>query len=158
MRSSLSLTAVLFGVWLLWSGHYSPLLITIGLISSIAVVLVVGRMSPVDSETAPAALTLRCVTYVPWLLREIVTSNLDVARRILDPRLPIRPCLVRIDAGQSSDLGLVLHANSITLTPGTVSVGIEGFRITVHALTEEAARAVQSGEMDRRVSRCEGRS
>jgi multicomponent Na+:H+ antiporter subunit E len=157
MRYSLSLTAVLFGMWLLWSGHYVPLLMTIGLVASVAVVLVVGRMSPVDRETVPLAVGFRILLYLPWLLREVVTSNLDVARRILDPRLPIRPVMVRVRAGQRSELGLVIHANSITLTPGTVSVGIDGGVITVHALTEEAGRAVQSGEMDRRVSRCEGR-
>ena len=157
MRYTLTLTAVLFGVWLLWSGHYDPLLITLGLVASVSVAFVVGRMNPIDRDTVPLSRTLGTLLYLPWLLREIVTANLDVARLILDPRLPIRPTVIRIRAGPRTELGRVVHANSITLTPGTVSVGLEGDVITVHALTDRAARAVQSGEMDRRVCRWEGK-
>ena len=81
---------------------------------------------------------------------------MDVALRILNPGLPISPRLVRVRAGQRTDVGRVLYANSITLTPGTVTIDTEGDTITVHALTAEAAAGVESGEMDRRASRAEG--
>ena len=88
---------------------------------------------------------------------EIVKANIAVALRIVSPRLPIRPRVIRVRAGQRTDIGRVIYANSITLTPGTVTVDTEGDHITVHALTPEAAEGVLSGEMDRRVTRVEGR-
>jgi multicomponent Na+:H+ antiporter subunit E len=80
----------------------------------------------------------------------------DVARRILDPKLPISPRLIKVKATQKRDLGRVIYANSITLTPGTVSVKMDGDEITVHALTREAAEGVETGAMDAKVTRLEG--
>ena len=85
-------------------------------------------------------------------------ANIDVSRRILDPKLPIRPNFIRVKASQQGDLGRVIYANSITLTPGTVSVDMEADEITVHALSYEGAAEDMSGEMDRRVSALEGKS
>ena len=90
------------------------------------------------------------------LLWAIVKANIDVAWRILRPTMPISPRLIEVSAGQSSDLGRVIYANSITLTPGTVSVEMDGGKILVHALTKEAADDVESGDMDRRVTKLEG--
>jgi multicomponent Na+:H+ antiporter subunit E len=101
-------------------------------------------------------LPLRALLYIPWLILEVVKSNIDVARRILDPRLPISPRVIEVQASQRRDIGRVIYANSITLTPGTVSIDTDGDRITVHALTEEAAAGLLTGEMDRRVTRFEG--
>ena len=157
MKLPLYLTLVLFGVWLLWSGHTEPLLISLGAVSTVSVVAVCRRMGLIDEEAVPLGLPLRAPLFLPWLLWQVVKSNVDVARRILDPRLPIRPELIRVKAGQRDDLGRTIHANCITLTPGTVSVGVEGGEIIVHALTREAARGLQTGEMDRRVTRFEGR-
>ena len=114
------------------------------------------RMNIVDEEGVPLQLGLRpFIYYAPWLLKEIVVANIDVTRRILHPRLPIRPTIVRVRASQKGDLGRVIYANSITLTPGTVSVDMEGDRITVHALSHEGAEEDMAGEMDRRVSKLE---
>jgi multicomponent Na+:H+ antiporter subunit E len=156
MRYTLSLGGVLFAVWLLWSGHFDPFLIIVGALSSLAVVLLARRMGIVDRESAPIEVTLGALGYLPWLAWQIVKANLQVARRILDPRLPIHPSLIRVRAGQRTDLGRVIYANSITLTPGTVSVRVEDEEITVHALTAEAADELRGGEMERRVRRLEG--
>ena len=78
-----------------------------------------------------------------------------MARRILDPRLPIDPRVVRVRALQQRHAARVLFANSITLTPGTVSIDVEGDDIVVHALTREAGDEVLAGEMNRRVARAE---
>ena len=157
MKLPLYLTLVLFGVWLLWSGHTEPLLISLGALSTVSVVAVCWRMGLIDEEAVPFKLPLRAPLFLPWLLWQVVRSNVDVARRILDPRLPIRPELIRVKASQRDDLGRTIYANSITLTPGTVSVGVEKDEIIVHALTRAAARGLQTGEMDRRVTRFEGR-
>ena len=82
-------------------------------------------------------------------------SNIDVAKRILNPRLPIAPRIVRVNGTQKTDLCRVIFANSITLTPGTVSLDLDEEDIVVHALTEEAADDVQSGDMDSRVTALE---
>lgn len=154
---SLVLAVVLFGVWLVWSGHFTPLLVGFGAGSCVGVLLLCRRMRIVDEEGVPVQLGLRPLfPYLPWLVKEIARANLDVARRIVDPRLPIRPSVLRVKASQKGELGRVVYANSITLTPGTVSMGVEHDEIVVHALSAQSAQSAASGEMDRRVSRMEG--
>ena len=157
MRYTASLVIVLGTVWLGLSGHFEPLLLVLGLLSCLGVVALGRRMRLIDSEGAPIQLSLRGLLYTPWILWEVVKANVDVARRILTPGLPIDPRVIRVKAGQSSDLARVVYANSITLTPGTVSLRLEGDEIEVHALTAEAAAGLEDGRMDRRVSWLEHR-
>ncbi len=157
MPHLISLAAVCYGLWLLLSGHYhDPLLLGLGVLSVAVVTAIAHRMDVVDREGHPIHLTARAVLYWPWLWWEIIRSNFDVARRILAPRMPISPTVVRLRASQKSELGRVIYANSITLTPGTVSIELEENIITVHALTREAAAALRAGDMDRRVTKFEG--
>ncbi len=156
MLHSISLGLLLFGVWLLLSGFFEPLLLGLGVVSCLVVVLIAHRMDVIDREGHPIHLAWRIVIYWFWLALEIVKSNIDVARRILDPKLPIHPLLIRLPASQKSELGHVIYANSITLTPGTVSVQVEVGEILVHAIAEEPAEALRQGDMDRRVSAVEG--
>ena len=95
--------------------------------------------------------------YWVWLAKEMIVSALYVARLIIDPSRPIAPVLVRLGASQKSDVGLATYANSITLTPGTISVEVSSRRreILVHAITGETAAGLADGEMDRRVCRLE---
>ena len=151
MAHAISLALVLYGLWLLLSGHYEPLLLGFGVLSCGLVVAIALRMDVVDREGHPIHLSRRALAYWPWLLLEIVKSNVDVARRVLHPALPISPTLVRVKASQTSALGQVIYANSITLTPGTVSIELEDGMIDVHALTGEAAAALEAGEMNRRI-------
>lgn len=153
LQHSLILGLTLFGIWLLWSGHYTALLVSFGVASCLAVVLISWKMGTLDDEGQLLLLVPRLLLYAPWLVKEIVLANIDVARRIVHPRLPIAPTLIEVKCSQRLDVARVIYANSITLTPGTVSVDMEGDTITVHALTREAADAVLSGEMDRKVSR-----
>ena len=152
---SISLGLVLFGVWLLLSGFFEPLLLGLGVLSCVIVVLIANRMDVIDHEGQPVQLGWRILTYWVWLAVEIVKANLDVARRILDPKLPIDPVLVRVKATQASELGQVIYANSITLTPGTVSMQVGGGKILVHAIAREMAEDLEGGEMDRRVTAVE---
>ena len=156
MVHALSLGCVLFGTWLLLSGHYDPLLVGLGLASCASVVYVTHRMDVIDHEGQPVHLTWRGAAYWPWLLVEIMKANIDVARRILTPGRSISPTMLRVRATQSTDLGLVIFANSITLTPGTVSVDVGESEILVHALSREGADDLARGEMDRRVTRMSG--
>lgn len=96
-------------------------------------------------------LGISSISYVVWLGKEIVEANIEVTKLILRPKLSIRPRMIRVRASQSTELGRVILANSITLTPGTVSVDMQGDRIWVHALSFEGAEEDLSGDMDRRV-------
>lgn len=147
-----------FVIWLLLSGHYTlehTLVLATGVLSCGFVVYLAGRLSIVDEEGHPIHLVWGLVFYIPWLLWAIVKANIDVAKRILNPRLPIAPRIVRVNGTQKTDLCRVIFANSITLTPGTVSLDLDEEDILVHALTEEAADDVQSGDMDHRVTTLE---
>lgn len=156
LRHSVVLFFVLASFWLSWSGHFEPLLLAFGIVSCGLVVAICRRMQIVDAEGAPLRLGLRPLPYAVWLVKEVIEANFHVARRLLDPRLPIRPQLIRLKASQTEDLTRVVYANSITLTPGTVSIAIEDDEIVVHALTRSAADEDKSGEMDRRVTQLEG--
>lgn len=157
MKHIASLTAVLALLWLGWSGHFEPLTLALGAGSLFVVVALSVRMQLVDDEGAPLGLRwARLAGYVAWLAWEIVKANLDVARRILSPGTPpISPRIIRVKASQESELAQVIYANSITLTPGTISIDVEGGEILVHALHEDAASGVEAGEMDRRCARLE---
>jgi multicomponent Na+:H+ antiporter subunit E len=151
-----ALVAALFIFWLLLSGIYTPFLVLAGLGASIAVAALAWRMDVADREGHPVHLTLAALAYWPWLIKEIVSSGWQVSTIILHPRLPISPTLVRFQPSQKSAVGLVTHANSITLTPGTITVEADHREFLVHALTRTAAAGVVDSEMDRRVSRFEG--
>ncbi len=157
MRSTIALFVVLMAVWLLNSGHYTPMMISFGVGSCLFVVWLSRRMGIVDDEALPVRLIPRAFGYAQWLAKEVFTANLDVARRVLTPwKLDISPTLFHAKTTQASDLGRVLYANSITLTPGTVSVLVHGRSIWVHAIADEVAEDLMEGEMDRRVTRFEG--
>jgi multicomponent Na+:H+ antiporter subunit E len=155
MFRSLSLFISLCLFWLLLSGFFTAFLLSAGVGCALAVVWLAHRMDVVDHEGHPIQLGPRALIYWPWLLKEIAKSAWDVSRRILHPRLPISPTLVRFKPTQRTDVGLVIHAQSITLTPGTITIEAGAQEFLVHGLTREGARAVIDSEMDRRVTACE---
>jgi len=152
---ALSLGGVLALVWLLLSGHYTPLILTFGLISIIVVVAIAVRMDVLDHEGHPVHLTRHFPGYSLWLCGEIIKANIDVMKRIWSPSLPISPTLYLLKTSQPGELGQVIYANSITLTPGTVSVSLANGNILVHAIAREVGDDLAKGEMDRRVTQIE---
>lgn len=143
--------------WLLWSGYLKPDLLAYGAISCALVVAACARTGLLDRESLPIHMIFRSWLYLPWLLLEIVKSNFDVAKIILSPKLPMRPQILRTVASQRTDVGRVIFANSITLTPGTITLGVLEGAMVVHALADEFADGLETGEMDRRVCEMEGR-
>jgi multicomponent Na+:H+ antiporter subunit E len=91
--------------------------------------------------------------YFVWLLWQVVMSNIDVARRIWDPSLPIRPSWQRLDTGVSTPLEKTLYANSITLTPGTLTTDVHEDHFMIHSLTPEGIEELRKGEMEARIKR-----
>ncbi len=156
MLRAISLCVLLFALWLLLSGHFEPLLLALGAVSCVGVVAIAWRMDVIDREGHPVDLSWRIFLYWPWLLWQIVKANVEVARLILHPALPIAPLMRKVPTSQGSELGQVIYANSITLTPGTVSVDVEPSAIHVHCLTPGLAADLDSGDMDRRVTGVEG--
>lgn len=156
MLRAISLFVTLLAFWLLLSGHYGPFLVGVGIACAGAMLWLARRMDLMDHEGHPIQFGPGVLWYWPWLAKEIVKSGWSVSRVILDPRLPIEPQLVRFKPSQKTDVGLTTHANSITLTPGTISLEVAPGEFLVHALTREsAAGACAGGDMDRRVARLE---
>jgi len=156
---TISLGIVLGILWLLLSGHFTPLLLVLGFCSVSLVVFLALRMEVVDHEGHPIHLHIRAtINYWLWLLKAIFLANIDVCRRILSPGLPISPTVIDITSTNNDDLLHVIYANSITLTPGTVSMSVDGNIIKVHALTQEGAAELEAGEMNRRINFLEVRS
>lgn len=143
--------------WLALSGHYTVFLISMGLVSIVFVVWMIWRADLVDTEGQPFELLLAAVTYWPWLVIEIFKSAWSVTRIILAPSLPISPTMTKVIGQQRTNAGLATYANSITLTPGTITTDIDGPILTVHALTEHGAADLEAGGMDARVKAFEGR-
>jgi multicomponent Na+:H+ antiporter subunit E len=142
-------------LWLALSGHFDPLLLSLGLLSAATVSFVSRRMGIIDAEGQPLELMPGLLRYAPWLAKEIVRACIDVAWRIVQPSLPIQPTIIRVPANQRTVTGRVSFANSITLTPGTISLDVLEKQIEVHALTAESAADLESGEMGKRVEHLE---
>lgn len=152
MMSPVSLLApILLLVWFCLSGITSPLFLFFGAVT-VGVTLMVGRKMGILKD---ASLSLRHVPklllYAVWLLKEMVKSGLAVTRIVWSPHLTISPICGWISTEQTSELGQVIYANSITLTPGTISVDAEPQRILVHALEASSITNLQQGGMDTRV-------
>ena len=156
MRYRLSLFVMLAAVWLLLSGHYTPLLLVFGALSCAFVTYLAQRFDVVDHESHPLHMWWRLPSYWIWLLVEIVKGNIDVGYRIIHPSLPIDPRLFEVEASQKTDLGRVVFANSITLTPGAISVDVRGDKILVHALSAEGAEDLRRGTMNAKATALEG--
>jgi len=152
----LSLSILLSIFWLINSGHYTPLLLSFMVVSVLFVSILCHRMNLIDGESQPLGLTFTFPIYLLWLIKEVVVTNIAVAGCVWKGNHTLNSKIIKVTADQKTDLGKVIYASSITLTPGTVSIDLIGNEITVHALTDEAAADLLTGEMNIRVCRVEG--
>ena len=155
MARYVSLAIVLMVVWLLLSGHFDGLFFALGAASVAISVWVAVRMKVVDPEGHPIQIAARLLTYFPWLFWEIIKSNIDVARRVLSPSLPISPRVFNVTASQKTAVGRTIYANSITLTPGTITTGVSGQEFQIHALRAADLETDEEQQMDVRCTRVE---
>ena len=155
MRHTIFLSLSLAIFWLLISGHYTALILSLGAASIAFIIYIAHRMDVIDHESQPLHLTLKLPGYYIWLLKEVILANITVVKHIWLGNHTISPTMTTITASQKTDIGKVIYANSITLTPGTVTVKMEGDQFTVHAMLRESIEDLQAGEMDRRVTRLE---
>lgn len=157
MKKILGLILILAIFWIVNSGYFKPLLLSLGAASVLAVVYFVQKLEKLDGESYPLFMPLlRLPAYLLWMLWQIILTNLDVVKYIIKGKSAISPVLFEIRADQKTETGKALYANSITLTPGTVTMNIKGNIFVVHALTQAAADDLKKGEMNRRVNRLEG--
>lgn len=157
MARMLVLFVVLALAWLLWSGLYKTLLLVLGALSCGLVVFLARRMELAETGVLTVGLLPRIPRYWGWLFWEIVKSNIEVARIILDPQLRMQPQVVEIESETRLDTGQAILGNSITLTPGSLTLDVHAGKLTVHCLTDAGANALRAGEMNRRVRDVMGR-
>ena len=141
---------MLVAYWLTLSGYFDhPILFITGAISVLLVVGLCWRMRILDDETVPYV-HFKAIPYFFWLFKEIVKANMAVVKAVLSPDMNISPTWVKVKMDHETDLGRTIFANSITLTPGTISVHLEEGEILVHALLEEMTDAAGFQEMSER--------
>lgn len=156
MKNLIWLALLLAVFWIINSGHFDALLLSLGVLSILIVMYISRRMAKVSGDyQPPVILSPKLPLYVVWLMKEIVKSNIEVILCIWQKKPAIEPRVIKVKASQQSDLFKVLYANSITMTPGTVTLEIEGDEFTVHALTRSAREGLESGDMDKHVRELE---
>jgi multicomponent Na+:H+ antiporter subunit E len=148
------LLLILLVSWVLWSGIYKPLLLWLGLFSCLLSVWLAQRTG-FFRHAMPLHSILRLPAYWAWLLQEVIKSSLNVTRVILSPSLPVSPTIVELSTTEATETGRVILGNSITLSPGTVTIDLHENRLLVHCLTRESAWALKDLEVQRRTSRLE---
>ena len=152
---SLILFFILLCLWLLMSGYYNILLISLGIISCAFCVYIANRGKLIDDEGLPIFFIPRLLNYLIWLFKEILKSNLSTAKVIINGK--VEPETFTVKASQVTEVAKVTYANSITLTPGTVTTKMYKDVFEVHALNTDFGNDIRTNEMDRKVTWLEGK-
>ena len=136
----------LYIFWILNSGRIEPLYLSMGVICSFVIAYVFHEIFvPIKEPKAAFRTAIRFLLYIPWLFYQIVLANLDVAKRVLHPAMPIQPHIITFPSKLKSDLSMTTLGNSITLTPGTITVDIDpDGTFYVHCIAKEPAEALLS--------------
>ena len=152
MARILLMTVVLSLLWLMWSGIYTPLVLGLGVLSCAITLFIAHRIGFFEQEVYALKVLGRLPRYWVWLFVEIVKSSLEVAGVVLGRRLEISPTVVKFKMSTKDAVGQVILGNSITLTPGTLTLDIHEGQITVHCLTKQGADAVLTSEFNERAA------
>lgn len=151
MRYVISLGLLLILLWLALSGVYKPVIFFLGAGSVILVVWLSVRMDVVGVEHNPVLFSWRLAAYWLWLLGQLVKSNLHVSKLVFQID-KVRPRLLTVPVPHQAAVSKVTYGNSVTLTPGTVTLRLTRDRLEAHALDEESARDLEAGHMARKIS------
>jgi multicomponent Na+:H+ antiporter subunit E len=157
MKKAVGLLVALFALWLVLSGYFKPFLLSLGILSCLFTVYLASRMKLLDDEAVPLQLRPSLLLYWGWLGREVFKSSIAVSKVILAREMPVSQQLIAVPCTQKTEMGHVIFANSITLTPGTVTVESGNGRFLVHALTEDFAAPEGFADMGKRVTAVEAR-
>ncbi len=154
--------SILFAFWLLLSGHYQAKYIIIGAIAAGLVTFLTNDLfyatlrygERVEPKTRLILLQLlRFVAYIPWLLGQIVMANIQVAYLVLHPKMPIDPALLLFRTQMHKGMARVTLANSITLTPGTITTNLEEGNYIIHTLKPPLAQGLVDAVMQNKVAK-----
>ena len=148
-RTLILKTIGLFGLWVLLSGKLDVFHLSVGFLGAALIAWVNTEPQHLDEPPLPHA---RLLLYWPWLFLEIVKSSLNITKIILDPKLPINPRLIQYRTDLRSNPAVVLLGNSITLTPGTVTIEVSSSELLVHALDDESSSGLESKTMERKIA------
>lgn len=153
---SIVIVIVLFSLWLLLSGIYTQMITGLGFAATLLVLLILNRMNAQDGDSVEMHLSpIRFGKYLVWLMVEIARANWAVTKTILSRNMNIRQHLFTVPYTQKTDLAQVVFANSITLTPGTITVETEDGQFLVHALSFSDDDPAAIADMDARITACE---
>ncbi|MDO8908835.1 MAG: Na+/H+ antiporter subunit E [Pseudohongiella sp.] len=148
------ITGLMFFAAILWwilSGYTKPLLISLGIVSVLFTAFLAHRMKVLDDESQPLHLSLALPRFWGYLLWQIVVANIKMVIIIMSPKMNIDPHVLRARVSQQGVLGNAILGNSITLTPGTVTLDIGNGEVEVHAINRESAEDVENGVFDQRI-------
>ena len=144
---------ILFAFWLLLSGLFDSFHLTLGAVCSIIVAYFYHDLLFANVRAGELRVVAwRFISYIPWLLYQIFMSNIHVASLVLRPKMPIDPQVLTFKTKLETDISCVTLANSITLTPGTITMDIRDGVYYVHALSKKVADELHAGEMEDRVA------
>jgi multicomponent Na+:H+ antiporter subunit E len=141
---------ILFGFWILLSDRRDAMHLGLGLICSLLVALFSHDLLIRDSGGIRRHLVIfiRFIPFLGWLVWQIIIANINVARIVINPRMPLFPGIIKLSSRLKSDVALTTLANSITLTPGTMTVDVVGSDFYVHCLAVEDEEKILEIERD----------
>lgn len=144
---------VIFLFWFALSGMTSVNILFLGLISSLFIAYIVNKMDLIDHEVSFHNFNIiRLISYIVWLIKEIIISSIIVCIYIILPNKRVSPKIIKVKCSQKSEAAKVLYANSITLTPGTVTIDVSDDVFTVHTLDQSFEESLESKKMDKKVT------
>ena len=152
--------AILYSsIWIAFSGHFDLLLLSFGVLSVLIVLYTLRRMRIIDETPIKFQVKgFKLMTYCFWLIKEILKSNITVTKTILSPKIKVKQNMFDVPLSPKSEAAQVIFANSITLTPGTITVETEKNSLLVHALNFSDSTEDEIAEMGSRIYRCERES
>jgi multicomponent Na+:H+ antiporter subunit E len=147
---------VLLGFWFLLSGLFSPVLIGFAITFCLLAAYLSHDFFLRCLHKGHFRMLWETVCVLPFLAWEAITTNIDMARIILSPKMDIDPVMVEMKSGLKTDMGLTLLSNFLTVTPGTLTVDIREDKVfLVHALTKENADGVLDRHMEKKIMKIE---
>jgi len=145
---------ILFLNWVIWSGMFDAFHLSLGVISCALVTFISHDLLFKEGFSYRNIVeAVRFIKYIPWLLYQIILSNIHVAYLVLHPKMPIEPFMISVPTKLKKDISLVTYATSITLTPGTITADIvDRKHYIVHCISKKVADDLFTGDMEKRIA------
>ena len=145
---------ILFLNWVIWSGMFDAFHLSLGVISCLLVIYMSHDILFTHDGLSYRHIreVIRFIKYIPWLLYQIVLSNIYVARLVMNPNMPIDPQVIRFKTKLKKNISMATFANSITITPGTITADIKEGEFCVHCISRKVADDLLTGEMENKVA------